>query len=180
MKPSDMQNPRPAGTGARAQIRNSAPIVSPIDNVLGMLDRVKQTGPDTWIASCSTSAHKHGDRSRGLSVRVTEDGRVLIHCNGGCHVTDVVGSMGLRLADLFPQRQIDYPHHAPHKGIIGRGRIKRIPWPDLFEGIERDLTVCSLAFSDLAKGKTFSQSDAITIARLADHLANEISEVRHV
>ena len=180
MDPQKRRDPESAPHRFRAQNKNSAPIVSPIDTVLGLLDRIKQTGPDTWIASCPTSAHKHGDRSRGLSFRVTEDGRVLIHCNGGCHVTDVVGSMGLRLADLFPQRQIDYPHHAPHKGIIGRGRIKRIPWPDLFEGIERDLTVCSLAFSDLAKGKTFSQSDAITIARLADHLANEISEVRHV
>ena len=158
---------------------NPALIHRPIDKVLDLLDRVKATGPDTWLASCPTSAHKHGDRSRGLSVREGDDSRVLIHCHAGCPVHEVIAALGLELSDLFPARQIEYPHHAPHKGIIGRGRIKRIPWRDLFEGIQRDLTVCSLAFSDLAKGKTFSQSDAITIARLADHLANEISEVMH-
>lgn len=158
---------------------NPAMIHRPIDTVLDRLDRVKATGPDTWLASCPTSAHKHGDRSRGLSVREGDDARVLIHCHAGCPVHEVVAALGIELSDLFPQRQIDYPHHAPHKGIIGRGRIKRIPWRDLFEGIQRDLRVCSLAFTDLAAGKPFSQADALSIAKLAGHLADEISEVLH-
>ena len=152
---------------------------NPVDLLLDRLDRVKQTGPGTWVASCPTDAHKQGDRSRGLSVREGDDSRVLLHCHGGCSVHDVVAALGIELSDLFPARQIDYPHHAPHKGVIGRNRIKRIAWRDLFEAIQRDLTVCSLAFSDLAKGKTFSATDATTIAKLADHLASEISEVMH-
>lgn len=152
---------------------------SPVDTVLDRLDRAKATGPDTWLASCPTSNHKHGDRSRGLSVREGDDGRVLMHCHGGCSVHEIVAALGIELSDLFPQRQIDYPHHAPKGGIIGRNRIKRIPWRDLFEAIQRDLTVCSLAFGDLAQGKSFSQSDAASIAVMANHLANEISEVRH-
>jgi hypothetical protein len=152
---------------------------SPLDTVLDRLDRLKATGPGTWSASCPTSNHKHGDRSRGLSVREGDDGRVLLHCHGGCSVHEVVAALGIELSDLFPVRQIDYPHQAPHKGIIGRNRIKRINWRDLFEAIERDLTVCSLAFSDMANGKHFSQSDAATIAKMADHLASEIAEVIH-
>jgi hypothetical protein len=151
----------------------------PIDLLLGQLDRIKQTGPVTWLASCPTANHKHGDRSRGLSIREGDDGRVLVHCHAGCAVHEVVAALGLELSDLFPQRRIDYPHHAPKGGFTGRNRIKRIPWRDLFEAIHRDLTVCSLAFTDLAKGKSFSQSDAATISCLADHLANEISEVMH-
>jgi hypothetical protein len=152
---------------------------SPVDTVLDRLDRVKATGPGTWSASCPTSNHKHGDRSRGLSVREGDDARVLLHCHGGCSVHEVIAALGMELSDLFPAREIEYPHHAPKGGIIGRNRIKRVPWRDLFEAIERELTVCSLAFSDLAKGKTFSQSDAATIAMMARHLAGEISEVIH-
>lgn len=151
----------------------------PTDLLLGQLERVKQTGPDTWLASCPTANHRHGDRSRGLSIREGDDGRVLVHCHAGCPVDEVVAALGLELSDLFPQRQSDYPHHAPKGGLIGRNRIKRIPWGDLFEAIQRDLSVCSLAFRDLAAGVAFSQSDAAIIAKMADHLANEISEVIH-
>ena len=151
----------------------------PIDLLLGQLDRVKQTGPDTWLASCPTANHKHGDRSRGLSIREGDDGRALVHCHAGCAVHEVVAALGFELSDLFPQRQISYPHHPPHKGITGRHRSKRIPWRDLIEAIQRNLIVCSLAFSDLAKGKSFSAQDAATISELADHLASEISEVLH-
>jgi hypothetical protein len=112
-----------------------------------------------------------------LSVREGDDGRVLLHCFAGCSVNEVVAALGIELSDLFPVRQSEYPHHAPKGGIIGRDRIKRVAWRDLFEAIQRDLTVCSLAFTDLARGKHFSQSDAAIIAHLADHLASEISEV---
>ena len=177
MRTSERRRLCHAGDASKSNIRNNTAILSPADRLLDLLDRVKATGPGTWLASCPTSNHKHGDRSRGLSVREGDDGRVLIHCHAGCAVHEVVAALGIQLSDLFPARKIEYPHHAPHNGIIGRNRIKRIQWRDLFEALQRDLIVCSLAFTDLAKGKHFSQSDAETIAHLADHLASEISEV---
>ena len=143
----ETRKPRPACDGDTAKSSKGAhPFYvtthSPVDVLLDRLDRVKATGPGTWIASCPTSAHKHGDRSRGLSIREGDDARVLIHCHGGCSVHDVVAALGIELSDLFPKRKIDYPHHAPKGGIIGRNRIKRIPCRDLFEAIQRDLTVC--------------------------------------
>ena len=152
---------------------------SPVDTVLDRLDRVKPTGPGTWAASCPTSAHKNGDRSRGLSVREGDDGRVLMHCFAGCNVAKVVSAIGIELVDLFPQRVIEYPAHSPKGGFFGQPRPKRIPRRDVLEGIERDLRVCSLAFVDLANGKPFSQHDATAISRCASHLADEISEVLH-
>jgi hypothetical protein len=104
---------------------------------------------------------------------------VLIHCHAGCSVHEVVAALGIELSDLFPQRQIDYPANAPHKGLIGRGRFRRMPWADLFEALELDLRACSLAFSDLARGATFSPADAASIAALSGHLADEIGEVLH-
>lgn len=179
MEPTETRNPQPAGNRLRAQGNTSRAILSPVDAILDRLDRVKSTGPGTWLASCPTANHRHGDRSRGLSVREGDDGRVLVHCHAGCPVHEVVDALGMELADLFPARQIEYPNHAPKGGIIGRGRIKRIPWADLFEALELDLRACSMAFCDLASGKPFSPTDAASIARMAGHLADEIGEVLH-
>lgn len=153
---------------------------SPVEIVLDRLDRVKSTGPGTWAASCPTAAHKQGDRSRGLSVREGDDGRVLIHCFAGCVAADVVGAIGLELVELFPRHAIDYPEFPPKKnGFFSQPRPKRIPRRDLLEGIERNLRVCSLAFADLSNGKPFSVDDAAAISRCAGHLADEVAEVLH-
>jgi DNA primase len=62
------------------------------------LDKVKQTGPNKWMACCPA----HDDLTPSLSIAQLDDGRVLIHCFGGCAVEDVVASVGLRLEHLFP------------------------------------------------------------------------------
>jgi len=108
--------------------------VSPTDKLLDKLDRVKSTGPGSWLASCPTSAHKHGDRSRGLSIREGEDGRVLAHCFAGCPVDAVIAAAGLEMADLYPPRLTEYPDRAPRGGITGRDRVKRIPLAGPFRG----------------------------------------------
>jgi len=71
--------------------------MSAIDKILDRLDGVKKTGDRRYIAKCSA----HDDRSPSLSVRETDEGRVLIHCFGGCGTDDVCTSLGLTLADLF-------------------------------------------------------------------------------
>lgn len=75
----------------------------PIDILLPRLGRVSETGNSCWSASCPTPAHKHGDRSRGLSIKQTEDRRVLLHCYAGCDVKGIVSALGLSLSDLFPK-----------------------------------------------------------------------------
>jgi hypothetical protein len=173
------RDPRQSARSPRAVIRNSASSIPPVHRVLDALDRVKSTGPGTWLASCPTSAHQHGDRSRGLAIREGDDGRVLIHCFAGCAVDAVIAALGLELHDLFQQREITYPHQSPKGGLIGHPRYRRIPWADLFEALEHQLLVCSMAFSDLAKGKAFTTEDAEALSRLAGQLATEIMEVRH-
>lgn len=178
MKP-DIGKPSPGWIRNTALKRNSRETLSSIAAILDRLDRVTVTGPGAWLASCPTAAHVHGDRSRGLSVREGDDGCLLIHCFAGCPVTEVVAALGMELSDLFPPRPNVYPDRPPRGGLTGRHRYKRVPWPDLFEAIELDLRACSLAFLDLARGASFSRSDAESIANLAGHLAKEISEVRH-
>ena len=83
--------------------------MTPIDNTLSRLEKVRQRQPGQWSACCPA----HADKSPSLSIRETPDGSVLLHCFGGCETAEIVGAMGLELSDLFPPR--DKPAGAPRK-----------------------------------------------------------------
>lgn len=71
----------------------------PTERLLSRLDRVRRCGKG-WIARCPA----HEDKTASLSVAVGDDGRVLLHCFAGCLTTDIVGSMGLEVGDLFVRK----------------------------------------------------------------------------
>lgn len=72
---------------------------SPIETVLCRLDRVRQTSRG-WIACCPA----HEDRSPSLSISEGRDGRVLVHCFGGCKADEITRALGLELHELFPEK----------------------------------------------------------------------------
>lgn len=137
---------------------------SPIDTLLSRLDDVRPTGDSRWLARCPA----HEDRSPSLSVRLTGDGTVLLYDFAGCSAAEVLRAVGLDLADLFPPRETGY---------AARPTAPPIPWRDLIAAIEIDLTACSLAFRDLAAGKSFAPGDAAYIAARAEDLADRIRGV---
>jgi hypothetical protein len=141
-----------------------------IDTLLSRLNGVRQTGTGRWLARCPGPLHRRGDRNPSLSIGETSDQTVLIRCFAGCEPTEILGAVGLDLRDLFPPRT---------GGYATRPTAPRIPWRDVFEALEVDLTACSLAFADLAAGKQFSPEDAAYIAARAADLADKIREVRH-
>lgn len=59
------------------------------------LDCVRQTA-NRFIANCPA----HDDRHPSLSIKEGDRG-LLVHCFSGCHVKDIVQTMGLKMADLF-------------------------------------------------------------------------------
>jgi len=73
-----------------------------VNVLLSRLDRVRQYGKG-WSARCPA----HEDRNASLSIAFGDDGRILAHCFAGCHISDVLESVGLQLSDLFPTRQRD-------------------------------------------------------------------------
>ena len=81
--------------------------MSPIDQVLPLLTKVRRRQPGQWSACCPA----HEDKGPSLSLRETPEGTVLLHCFAGCAVADVAAAMGLELHDLFPPK--DRPATAP-------------------------------------------------------------------
>ncbi len=71
-----------------------------VDRLLDLLDGVRRTGQDRWVAKCPS----HADRTASLSISEKED-RVLVHCFAGCEVHEVVSAVGLEIGDLFPPRE---------------------------------------------------------------------------
>lgn len=116
-----------------------------VDNILSRLDKVKRTGDGTYQARCPA----HADRGPSLSVRETDDGRVLVHCFAGCSVHDVIAAVGMDISDLFPPRAIQ------------QGRPERRPFPaaDVLRAIGFEALVVAAAGVSLLAGTPFSEVD---------------------
>jgi len=132
--------------------------------LLDRLDRVKQTGPNRWVARCPS----HQDRSPSLSIRELDDGRVLVHCFAGCGALDVLEALGLDWGSLFPPQ-------LRHVELLTTA--SRIPARDLLEIISEEMTVVAVVAADLLENKAISEADwtrlsqaAHRIGRARDHV----------
>ncbi len=68
-----------------------------VELILSKLPGAKRQGKG-WMACCPV----HNDRRASLSIGVGDDGRVLVHCHGGCTPEAIVAALGLEMADLMP------------------------------------------------------------------------------
>ncbi len=126
----------------------------PIDKILPLLDRIKKTGPDRWIARCPA----HDDRRPSLSIREADDGRVLLKCWTGCGAAEIVSALGLSLADLFTGDQRSLADH-------GTGPMRRpFDYRDALQGIAHEATVARLIVEAVNRGE---EMDAESLDRLA-------------
>jgi CHC2 zinc finger len=121
-----------------------------IEALLSRLEKVKGRN-GSWTACCPA----HADRSPSLSVRETDDGRILLHCFGGCSVDSVLGAVGMDMEDLFPDRPTGFSYE---KGASKPERT-RFYASDLLRIIGFESTLVMVAAHDMAKGKRLTQQD---------------------
>lgn len=133
------------GVAAQHNTINNAQF-SPIGSLLSRLDRVKRTGPNTWLASCPTREDKHPS----MTIREMDDGRVLLHDFGGDSVEEILGALGLTFSDLYPPRAIDH-HVKPER--------RSFPCADAFRAVAFEATIIALAGAAIIAGEPFSQFD---------------------
>ena len=132
--------------------------MSPADKLLPLLRGVKRTGPGKWIALCPA----RDERSPSLVIRELGDGRLLLHDFGGASVQEVVGALGLQMADLFPQQQA---HGAGHEPV--RRAFSAV---DLIDLAAWESSIVAIIASDIINGKEGADFDRLMVAagRLAD------------
>lgn len=123
-----------------------------VEQILDRLEYVRPTGSGRWMARCPA----HTDGTPSLSVRQLSDQRILLHCFGGCGALDVLDSIGLEWADLFPPDD----NYSP--------AVKRR------EKQAEEEMIVAIAESDVRQGKRLSESEKRVVmnARLRMLYAN--------
>jgi len=97
----------------------------PLDTLLGRLPDAKPCGEGRWKARCPA----HEDNKPSLDVTRGGDGRALVICRAGCTAENVVGALGLSLADLFPPKGAPLratPSRPAHQNATRAGSFGRV------------------------------------------------------
>jgi len=136
-----------------------------VDNLLARLEKVKRTRANCWLACCPA----HDDTSPSLSIKVTDEGTILVKCWAGCGAVDIVQAAGLSLKDLFPLNTVS------HKSIR---RSERWMPRDVLEALAGELFIAAACCSQMATGKPLSQEDAKRLLLAANRLNAAWLEVK--
>jgi len=121
--------------------------MSAADRLLAKLDDVRATGPHCWLALCPVPAHD--DRTPSFSVRELDDGRVLLHCFGGCAVEDVLAAIGLEFDDLFPDKSTE--HYPPERRPFRAA--------DVLRAVSFEALVAGIILGRLGAGHPLTEDD---------------------
>jgi hypothetical protein len=75
-------------------------ISKPVDTVLGLLDGVRQTGRNQWMARCPC---RNDDANPSLAISQNDEGTALLHCHRGnsCSLDEICKSIGMEPRELF-------------------------------------------------------------------------------
>ena len=123
--------------------------MTPAERFVQRLSKVKGRN-GTWTACCPA----HEDKSPSLSVREADDGRVLVHCFGGCDVHTVLGAVGMDMTDLFPERDERLNHNQVTKPLKPAFYAS-----DLLRIASFECLVVMIAAYDMRRGKKLSEED---------------------
>lgn len=142
--------------------------MSAVELLLSRLEGVRKRGPDQWSARCPA----HEDKSPSLSVKELPDGRVLMHCFGGCAVADVLDSIQLSMLALFPKRA------EPGGGTSAMHRRRLLPAGQALEQITAESRVVWVAAHNLAAGHALTDVDRHRLAAAAARIQALSVDVR--
>jgi len=115
-------------------------------DLINLLQGVKKTGPNRWIAKCSA----HEDKRPSLTITEKDDGQVLIHCFGGCGAADILAAVGLTFDALYPTKLDDH-----------RGKPIRKPWNpyDLLKLNAFEASIVALTALRMGNGHALTDAD---------------------
>jgi hypothetical protein len=102
-----------------------------VARVLDCFESVRRAG-DGWLARCPVPAH--GDRRPSLRITIGDEGRVLVHCRGGCETITVLSQAALRFDDLFPGHG-----ESPMEPLVEDHYVEPYVSKELLDAVYRDV-----------------------------------------
>lgn len=123
--------------------------------LLSRLRNVKGNGPYRSDCPC-----QHDKLKGSLSIKVTDEGHILLRCHAGHGARDVLSALGLGVEDLYPERLKD---RSPAAQAEAKAHWDRKEVLDTLAALAPELVVIHAAACDLARGVIVPPND---IARL--------------
>jgi len=143
--------------------------MTPAERFVQRLSKVKGRN-GSWTACCPA----HEDKSPSLSVREADDGRVLVHCFGGCDVHSVLGAVGMDMSDLYSDRE-----ERLDSNQVGKPLKPAFYASDLLRIASFECLVVMIAAYDIRRGKKLSEED-MTRLETAQHRIEEVIQYANV
>jgi hypothetical protein len=113
--------------------------------IVERLDSARETGPSTWRAHCPAC----DSNSNCLSIRETDDGRVLLHCfRDQCEPAAIVEAIGVSMAELFPPR-LDQHRYPPIRSLM--------PAREALALVDFELIVATLILEEALRERKFTR-----------------------
>ena len=137
--------------------------MSAVYSLLERLDAVRERSSGHWFARCPA----HDDQSPSLSIKETDEGRILIHCFAGCCPLAVMNAVGLSMSDLFPTPPGDTKPGKP-----------RWNYRELLEVVYREATICAQAAQECAMGRNLSYEDAKRVWKASERIFKVLEVIR--
>lgn len=139
--------------------------MNPQHKLLPLLDKVRSTGADKWLACCPA----HSDKSPSLSIRQLDDGRMILHCFAGCPNESVISALGLTFADLYPE-DINRNYQPIPKGQ------RWIP-RDALTALSGEIWVVRVAAAMAQAGRPLNEENSARLSKAAHRLEAGFREV---
>lgn len=174
MQTPEKRNPgwRAGASGTLAGERRFHVQSATAEPLLQRLEGLQKSGSG-WRAMCPAC----GGRSRKLAVAERE-GRVLLHCFGGCKSIEVLEAVGLGWPDIMPPRH--WPE-SPEERRQARRAIREAGWASALAVLALEAKVALIAARQLARWRVLSDDDDKRLAQAVeriDHAAAALVEVR--
>lgn len=131
--------------------------------LLQRLDGVMKSG-NGWRARCPSC----GGSSRKVAIAERE-GKVLLHCFGGCQSIDVLNAVGLSWADVMPPRH--WPE-SPEERRRARQAIRETGWASALETLAMEAAITAIAANKMLRGEALDWDDYCRLAKAEQRIGN--------
>lgn len=139
-----------------------------IDGLLSHLDGVRRTGNGRWMAKSPTRS----ERTASMSIRLLDDGRILLHDFGGDDFLTILSALGLEPIQLIPDH---LRHHRAEAGSVPAGQ--RFSAWDALRALAHDALLILIAAGDVRRGRTLTDDDMDALAGAESRIDAALSAV---
>jgi hypothetical protein len=115
-----------------------------LQTLLARLQKVRKVDAG-WTARCPA----HRDKNPSLSIRLGEQGQILLKCFAGCSHEAIVQAVGMSVAELFPTTPTSASKRSQHQrlSLLDLAEEKMLPWTLLFKhGVTEDKGVIHIPY----------------------------------